>query len=193
MLKFSSTDNAVFLGKEAEGHCQGLLTLFVVGNPPLVEVYKAMQWIIASRKNYGIYLGAGGCIDRLLSCSVLGSLLPMMQGFLFDRIAIECNNPDKIIPYIETIENWHRYAPLNNTYLDWIVPLVFGDYKMPIGHEEVFRLRDRRLRNGFIHFYGKVYIPNKVIIVAPLSTMHISANFDANEGEFANDQLLWKG
>lgn len=190
MKEMTEDKDGVYVGIEAEGYHQGMLTLFTVGEPPITAILDGMSYIFRQRRNFGLYIGGGSAIHKPLSVGILDYVLRQIEGPLFDRVAIQCTDANLVVDYVKLFHDQASRTPRFRHY-EWIVPVIFDTYKMSQKTLDTFKHAAKIFDNKIIQFFGKVYIPNKLVLTAPLLEMHIAANFDAKEGEYQTDRVIY--
>ena len=199
MKEFTAAHDGLYVGREAEGPCKGALTLFTVGNPPWEAIKNACTYVTDNIISYGLdgmsaglYIGGGSSIHTPLHISTLAKLLKHTENALFSRIAVQCTSLSALAEYTDFLLSHRKgVGEADFPLIEWIVPVIFDSYKMSESVLNQFRKADA-LSDCLLDFYGKVYIPNKVVLVTSLSTMYLAPDFDAKEGEYSTDVVLYK-
>ena len=188
MRTLKSDEDAIFTGLEAEGPFKGKPTLFISGEPPMPQLHG-----LYVSGDHGLYLGAGSNIHKPLSIAALELLLDLNCQH-FKRITIQCTDPELAPLYFRTIKDYYNAHNCARPLVEWIVPIIFDNYTMSREPIEIF---EQDLRNEFlsVHFYFKVYVPDKLLLLYRLRGfngdlyLHDST---LTQDEFTTDKILWR-
>ena len=191
-LHFQSCEDAIFEGLEAEGPLLGLPTLFIVGNPPVKLIVAALD-SLASKNNgvIGLYLGAGGLLNKVLSLNALAAVLNTTKVVSLHRVAIECFHTFMIensAAYNKVITS--NVAPKYLRYLDWIVPVVWQRYELTDVQKSLLTFVDSMIKSPHsFRVFLKVYTES-ALFITPFTSCFF-ADFDNNAKEYQHDKLVW--